>query len=154
MNLLYEQAQPDDIDQIYTFCKNLIERYEDPEDISILDALEWTRRKITKRISEYVCAVSDGKTVAYYHLSSHEDKMELDDLYVLPEYQGQGIGTAIIQKCCLETELPVFLYVFKENKSAISLYKKMGFQIITPIGKTRCIMLRNPEQINSSETKR
>ena len=144
MNLLFEQAQPNDIDQIYTFCKDLIEQYEDPEDVSIPDALAWTRRKITKLISEYMRVVSDGHTVAYYHFSPEDGKMELDDLYVLPEYRGQGIGTVIVQKCCGETELPVFLYVFTENKPAVSLYEKAGFRIIKPIGKTRCIMQRDP----------
>ena len=150
MNLLFEKAQPDNIDQIYTFCKDLIEQYEDPEDVCIPDVLAWTQRKITKLISEYVRVVSDGKVVAYYHFSPEEGKMELDDLYVLSEYRGQGVGTAIIQKCCCETELPVFLYVFKENKPAVSLYEKMGFRMIKPIGKTRCIMQRDPEQNNSS----
>ena len=145
MNLLFEQAQPDDIDQIYAFCRDLVERYEDPEDVSIPDALAWTRRKITKLIGEYVRVVSDGQTVAYYHFSPEEGKMELDDLYVLPEYRGRGIGTAIVQKCCSETELPVFLYVFTENKAAVSLYEKAGFRMIKPVGKTRCIMQREPE---------
>ena len=97
MNLLFEQAQPDDIDQIYAFCRDLVERYEDPEDISIPDALAWTRRKITKLIGEYVRVVSDGQTVAYYHLSPEEGKMELDDLHVLPEYRGRGIGKRLTQ---------------------------------------------------------
>ena len=72
--------------------------------------------------------------------------MELDDLYVLSEYRGQGVGTAIIQKCCCETELPVFLYVFKENNPAVSLYEKMGFRI-TGV-KPNAIRLKNGRLLN------
>ena len=69
--------------------------------------------------------------------------MELDDLYVLPEYRRRGIGTMIIEKCCSESDLPIFLYVFSGNTGAVSLYQRLGFRITESVGGTRYIMQRD-----------
>ena len=72
--------------------------------------------------------------------------LEIDDLYIFPEFQNQGIGTAVIRKCC-ESRLPVMLYVFTRNTGAFALYRRLGFRVTETIGNSRCIMVRNPEEI-------
>lgn len=45
------------------------------------------------------------------------------------EYRNKGLGTDII-KNILKINPIVYLWVYKENKKAISLYKKLNFKII------------------------
>ena len=75
------------------------------------------------------------KKVGYYYFHDVDGRMEIDDLYVFPQYRNMGIGTEILKKCISETDPPVFLYVFANNKRAIALYQKLGFQITEIIKK-------------------
>ncbi len=76
----------------------------------------------------------------FYRFSSAGDKMEIDDLYILPAFQNRGIGTAVIETCLAQAELPVFLYVFQKNTGALRLYQRMGFVITKAIGTGRYVM--------------
>lgn len=59
----------------------------------------------------------------------------LEDLYVMPQYQGQGIGTKIIKKVAevaLDKGCSQFrLAVLDWNKKAMDLYKSLGAQDLT-----------------------
>ena len=144
MELRYEPARPEDIEALYAFNKELIDRYEDIEAIDYEKVLHWVRRKLETRISEYTCVFAGNQKVGYYHFADVDDKMELDDLYVFPGFRGRGIGTAIVRKCCKEADKTLFLYVFSENKRAISLYRRLGFRVVQEIGITRLIMEKEP----------
>lgn len=144
MHLTYQPAQQDDIEVIYTFSEELIDQYEDKGQIDRSKTMAWIRQKLEDQIQEYTCIFADGKKAGYYHFSPFDNgRMELDDLYIFPFCRGRGIGTAVIQKCCAETDLPILLYVFQENKRAIALYQKLGFKIqcqTSHVSNTRYIM--------------
>ena len=64
---------------------------------------------------------------------------ELDSLFLFPEFQGRGIGTAVLRHC--QAVSPALrLFVFKENIRALSLYQKLGFEVTAEAGTTRYIM--------------
>lgn len=141
MNLSYEKARGEDIEPICELCKRLIEEYEQLDMIDYPRVMAWIRDKIEKSIDEYTTVYVDGRKAGYYHFYKNDsDQFELDDLYIFPEYQNRGIGSEIIRKCCISTMEPIILYVFIENKRAISLYKRLGFKVIETIHKTRYIM--------------
>lgn len=142
MDLTFAPAEKADIDAIYHFSKALIDTYEDLQRIDYEKVLAWVRRKIENNIGEYICVYRDGRKTGYYRLSPAGGMMEIDDLYIFPECRGQGIGTAVIEKCCGETDLPVMLYVFTRNTGAFSLYQRLGFRVTETIGESRCIMVR------------
>lgn len=52
----------------------------------------------------------------------------LDEIYIEKDYRNKKIGTNII-KDILKNNDTVYLWVYKDNKKAISLYKRMGFNI-------------------------
>ena len=144
MKLEYLPAQACDIDALFAFCKELIDTYEDTADIQYEKVLDWVRRKIETRIGEYTCVYADGQKAAYISAYPVEDgRMELDDLYVFPEFRNRGIGGAILKKYCAESAVPIFLYVFKRNTRAIALYERLGFRVVQEVGKTRLIMQRD-----------
>ena len=72
------------------------------------------------------------------------EEMELDDYYIFPEFQGRGIGSAVLHHCC-DIDKPIMLYVFTGNHGAIALYRRFGFDISETVDTTRVIMRRAAE---------
>lgn len=142
MELQFTPAQECDIEKIYSLNKELIDTYEDVEKIDYDKVLKWVLKKIEANINDYKCVFLNGQKVGYYYFHSSEGKMELDDLYIFPEFRSKGIGTAIVQKCFEESDDTIFLYVFAKNVRAIALYEKLGFKIVKNIRDTRYIMER------------
>ena len=143
MNIMYEAAQTEDIEPIYALCKELIHRYERLETFDYDRVMAWVRRKIEASIGEYTVVYANGKKAGYFHFYRNEDgQFELDDLYIFPEFQSRGIGTEIIEACCNSVNAPVMLYVFIENKRAVSLYKRLGFEVTQTVHGSRYRMQR------------
>lgn len=138
--ITYTPAETEDIPAVFALAKELIDRYEDISAIPYEKVLRWMLNKITENIASYRCIILEGKKVGYFHLDMAKEEAELDDLYILPEYQGRGIGTAVIGHCLRQADKPVFLYVFRKNTGAIRLYKRMGFSVAETVGNTRMIM--------------
>ncbi|HEX5324322.1 MAG TPA: GNAT family N-acetyltransferase, partial [Capsulimonadaceae bacterium] len=72
-----------------------------------------------------------------FAVEERPEEIYLANLYVLPDYQGRGIGTEIvrrIQKRAGELGVPVALDVLQSNPKARRLYARLGFQIV---GETR-----------------
>jgi ribosomal protein S18 acetylase RimI-like enzyme len=79
-------------------------------------------------VKEYVVGYARGKV-------NHEQKrFYLESLYVLPEFQGKGIGTEllkIIEQKAKELHFnEVWLGVMVQNVPSLEWYKKLGFQFV------------------------
>ena len=142
MKLSYGPALPEDVDTLFCLNKDLIDRYENVQEIPYDDVLNWVRRKIEKAIHTYTRIYADGVHAGFYRFVPGDEMMELDDLYIFPELQGKGIGSQVIERCCGETEKPVMLYVFIRNTGAWKLYQRLGFEIRKNIQNSRYIMVR------------
>ena len=142
MKLSFKPALPEDAETLFRLNKELIDRYENVRDIPYEDVLNWVRRKIETAIHTYTRIYADGVHGGFYRFVPGDGVMELDDLYIFPEFQGRGIGTRVIEKCCGETEKPVMLYVFVRNTGAWQLYQRLGFEIREKIHDSRYIMVR------------
>ena len=142
MNIKYKPADKTDIELIFELNKALIDEYENIEAIDYQKVLSWVRNKIETHIHEYICVMLNEKKVGYFYFHDADGKMEIDDFYVFPQYRNMGIGTEILKNCISETDLPIFLYVFANNKGAIAFYQKLGFQVTEIIKGSRYIMQR------------
>ena len=141
MNITYQKATADDIEPIYALCKRLIDDFEQLESIDYPKVMKWIRNKIEKSIDEYTVIYANEQKAGYYHFYKNDDgDFEIDDLYVFPKFQNQGIGSGVIKKCCSSVNAPIVLYVFIKNMRAISLYKRLGFEIAETIHGSRYIM--------------
>ena len=144
MELVYESAAAADIDRIFDLNNRLICQYEDLQAIDLEKVLAWVRRKITNHIGSYTRILLHGELAGYYRLVPNGVEMELDDFYIFPEFQGRGIGSAVLHHCC-DIDKPIMLYVFTGNHGAIALYRRFGFDISETVDTTRVIMRRAAE---------
>lgn len=75
----------------------------------------------------------NGTDVGFLSTSSTTDTLNVDQVYILPEYQGKGIGSAclrgIIDDASLEQK-PVTLQVLKINTRATAFYQRLEFAIV------------------------
>lgn len=140
MVLTYMPALPEDAEQVFRLCRQLIDDYENLAAIDYEKVLGWVGRKIRGNIASYTRVMAEGQIVGWYCLDKSTG--ELDDLYILEDFRGKGVGTKIIQKCIDECPMPIWLYVFTKNTRAVALYERMGFTIREKVGATRCIMKR------------
>lgn len=56
--------------------------------------------------------------------------LQIDELYVIPEFRGKGIASEYVAKLARETKdhVALSLEVLPENEKAWELYKRMGFE--------------------------
>lgn len=123
-------ASIDDIDYlkqaksniIYTYANNLPE--EEKNEIN-----NYIDTSIPKELKEYKIILFNNKTIGCLLIKKQDNGVLLDEIYLEESYRSLGIGTEII-KNILDINNIVYLWVYKENKKAVSLYKRLSFIII------------------------
>jgi len=140
MKLHFSPVLPQDAEFLFQLNKELIDRYEDTSAIDYHRILMWVKKNIDHQIPFFHRVMADGELAGFYCLSPSQEKWELDSLFVLPKFQNQGIGTAVLEHCIGKCEGNLFLYVFRKNTGAFRLYERLGFRITKEVGTTRFIM--------------
>ena len=107
---------------IFEFAKDL------PED-EINRINNYVENNVPKLLNDYFNIILDNKVIGCLLLTNKDDGKLLDEIYLEEEYRNKGIGTNIIKKVIKENDI-IYLWVYKENIKAISLYKKLSFNII------------------------
>ncbi len=96
------------------------------------DLSQWT-----KEGHRFYLIYKAAEAVGFVHLGSRGCAIDwLEDIFVLPEYQHQGIGTYVIR--AVETEVRKYsdsLYIEAAawNQRAIALYQKLGYNCLNTI---------------------
>ena len=73
----------------------------------------------------------DGKPAGMMRIDEHSTHLDIDQLFLRPETQGRGIGTALVKSVLARAEtkkLPVRLWVLRVNP-ARALYERLGFVV-------------------------
>ena len=74
-----------------------------------------------------------GIDVGFLATSNTSDTLKVNQLFILPEYQGKGIGSAcmtfILDDASLEGQC-VALQVLQVNTGGIAFYQRLGFLIV------------------------
>lgn len=143
MDVLFENAEVSDIDRLFELNKKLIAEYETDKSLDLVKVYAWVKRKLESNVKNYKCIYFNGMKAGYFHLYDHDEKLELDDLFIFDEFQGKGIGTKVLEyaaKAAGERNKEIYLYVFTENKGAVNLYLRNGYRITENVGTSRYIM--------------
>ncbi|MYB50382.1 MAG: GNAT family N-acetyltransferase [Dehalococcoidia bacterium] len=79
------------------------------------------------------CVISlDGTDVGIMSVDLEPDSVFVNQIYILPEHQKQGIGRrcmSIVVEEAKKLNLPVRLRVLKVNPRAVVFYERLGFTI-------------------------
>lgn len=107
---------------IFTYADDL------PKD-EVMRINNYVNEHIPVEITDYKIIMCNKNKVGCLLVAKKEDGAILDEIYLEEEYRNKEIGTDII-KNILKINPIVYLWVYKKNIKAISLYKKMKFKII------------------------
>jgi GNAT superfamily N-acetyltransferase len=73
------------------------------------------------------CAVEDDRAIGFYVLTTEDDGLHLDHLWILPSAMGRGIGRALFEHATAEaSRLGSNLIKIEADPNAEGFYKRMG----------------------------
>lgn len=129
--ILYElrKATENDVQLLIKYKLSTIFQFAD--DISNneeKEIKEYVNDSVPKLLNEYKIIVVNGHDIGCFLVTDYEDGKLIDEIYLEDEYRGKGIGTDLIFNI-LSKHNVAYLWVYKQNKEAIKLYKKLGFKI-------------------------
>lgn len=79
----------------------------------------------------------DKKKVGFIHLGSRGGEIDwLEDIFVLPQFQGQGIGTRAIvlaEEIVSQYSVSMYIEAAARNAAAIRLYQRLGYTCLNTI---------------------
>ena len=109
-------------DIIYMYSKDLAEDERNKID-------EYVITSANEMFEDYYNIIIDDKIIGSILLKDMPQGKLIDEIYIEKEFRNNGIGTDIIRKM-LENNRNIYLWVYKENEKAISLYNRLGFIIV------------------------
>lgn len=124
------KSSNDDVNKLIDYKKKTIFEYANNLSQEEIDKINnYVNNNVPKLINNYSNIVVDNKVVGCLLLTNKDDGILLDEIYLEEEYRNKGIGTSIIKDIIANNSI-VYLWVYKENIKAISLYNKLGFKVI------------------------
>ena len=96
----------------------------------------WQRADFERRFGSYTVSVVESGTrpIGGLFLEYGPDAMFIHEVQLVPEWQGRGLGTAIVQTVIEQATtrgVPVELSVVPANHRAQRLYERLGFEVIS-----------------------
>ena len=120
----------------YVHWKSWQESYCGIVDDGYLDRMTVSRcEEMASRYPENTLVAKDGERVVGFAcagaVNGEIDAGEVYALYVLEEYQHQGIGYALMREALslLKGCRVVYLWALKENAKALRFYERVGFRL-------------------------
>lgn len=74
----------------------------------------------------------EGKFAGFYELETQGDDVFINNIHLVPEYRGRGIGSAIIRDILSNESVErTRVRCFRANLGARNLYLRMGFTLVS-----------------------
>lgn len=124
------KASKKDIPRLIKYKKNIIYMYSkdlSKEEKEKID--DYIFNSVNESLKDYLNIVINDKIIGSILITDLKEGKLLDEIYLEKEFRNTGIGTDIIRKM-LEKNKNIYLWVYKENEKAISLYNRLGFIIV------------------------
>ena len=139
MNYKLMKANIDDVSILIDYkLKSIFDYAENLSLEEIKQINNYVKSNVPKQIDDYkVICINDIK-IGCLLVVNKDDGVLLNEIYLEEKYRNKGIGTSIIKEILSNYNI-VYLWVYKLNTKALSLYKKLGFKIVNET-KTRYYM--------------
>jgi ribosomal protein S18 acetylase RimI-like enzyme len=94
----------------------------------------WQQTDFDRRLAAYIVSIveADHRAAGSLWLEWKPDSLYIHEVQIVPEFQGNGLGTAVVQNVIEQgarRTLPVTLSVVPANPRAKRLYERLGFEI-------------------------
>lgn len=130
MNFDVVYASDMDIDLLIKHKIDIILKYADNLSEDEMERInEYSKNEVCQNIDYYQLIKCDDNVVGSVLVVPYLDGVMMDDIYICEEFRNNGIGTKIIHDILFNHDC-VYLWVYKNNIKAVSLYKRIGFSII------------------------
>ncbi|MGI8522104.1 MAG: GNAT family N-acetyltransferase [Nocardioides sp.] len=112
--------------------------------------VDWTREQVRGEEPDSSLSVleMDGVRVGRLRVVRPGDMVEIAGLQVMPDYQGQGIGSEVVRAVTIEAHaagLPLELGVEHDNPRARALYQRLGLRAVGDDGDETRMRLDPPD---------
>ena len=126
------RAAKKDIPRLIKYKKDIIHMYnKDLSEDERNKINEYVTNSVSEMFKDYYNIVFDDKIIGSILLKDIQEGKLIDEIYIEKEFRNNGIGTDIIMKVVKKSNNKnIYLWVYKENIKAVSLYKRLGFKII------------------------
>ena len=126
------RAAKKDIPRLIKYKKDIIHMYnKDLSEDEKNKINEYVTNSVSEMFKDYYNIVFDDKIIGSILLKDIQEGKLIDEIYIEKEFRNNGIGTDIIMKVVKKSNNKnIYLWVYKENIKAVSLYKRLGFKII------------------------
>lgn len=141
MNIRIREATPQDVAQLRELAHNIwhacYQGIISPEQIEYMLGWMYAADEVCRQMENGVIweLIEADQPVGF--LSWHADpdqRVKLEKLYILPEMQGRGIGQTALRHVLEAANAlgckSVWLQVNKQNRGAITSYRKAGFEVV------------------------
>lgn len=126
-----KQATEKDKDELIEFSlKTILEHANSITKKEEIKVISYVTNDVTSNLDNYKVIYMDTNKIGCLAIKKEDnDGVLLDKIYLKHEYRNKGIGSDILKKILDENKY-VYLWVYKSNKRAISLYFKNGFKVV------------------------
>ena len=87
-------------------------------------------REVVLPEQEVWVAIADDVVAGFTALGTREGVEFMEHLYVTPEHQRRGIGTALMERAKERRPAGFRLWVFQRNTGARAFYEQHGFRVV------------------------
>lgn len=116
-----------------------------PDHDDVLECVQAARDNMYDDLLNTNLIVADDATVGMIVAKPVDEKIYLRSIYIVENSRNRGIGTYVI-KHTLDSNNYVYLYVYKSNKRAVSLYERLGFKVLSDNGFICKMIYRKGDQ--------
>lgn len=137
-----KNAENNDVDLLLDMKLDIIFNSEEIVDLDrneMEKLVNYSEEEIRDNLQNYKLVFEDNVLVAMYAVIDYDNGKLIDTIYVKQDFRNNGIGTKILNKIIKTNYQSLYLWVYKSNKSAINLYRKIGFSKIEET-ETRFLM--------------
>lgn len=106
--------------------------YKMPAEEAKEDLIAWTAKGHTLYLIKL-----ESEIIGLAHMGSRGCEIDwLEDLFILPDYQGQGYGSEairLLEGIVKEYSESLYIEIAARNQSAAKLYRKLGYNVLNTI---------------------